>query len=329
MARSLGPWKRFRFRLEVVALRIVIAIVSRLPRPILLRVARTFGSIAYHVDKRGRGIALENLRLAFPDKGTSEITEIAKASYRHQALSTLDLIWAARNLTAERATKLVRYTFEDCGDFDQIGEEAAIWVTPHYGSFEWLSTEWSLTHEKKPMIVAQDFRNPGLTPIFRDLRAFSGNTIISSERAMVRLLKHVKRGGQTAFLTDLRTKPNKASTIIECFGFKTSVTLLHAFLAIQTGAPVIPVICLPQTDGTYRFHFYPRIHASKQDHPQDLAQRCWDVFEKQICEDPAPWLWMYKHWRYLPKDSERPYPAYASESKAFNEAEERLAAEQA
>ena len=33
---------------------------------------------------------------------------------------------------------------------------------------------------------------------------------------------------------------------------------------------------------------------------QEMAQACWDQFEPFVRANPAPWLWMYKHWRYRP-----------------------------
>ncbi len=327
MARTLSLWKRWRFRLETLGVRLAVRAVPTLPRPAMLRLARGLGHLAYWVDRRGRRIAAENLRAVFPGNDSQETTRIIRRAYFHQTMSALDLMWAPRHLTKESASRFVRYTFEDRSDFEAIGEGAVIWVTPHYGTFEWLSIKWALTQATKPMIVAEDFRNPALTPIFKELREFSGITLIPQERAMVRLLKHVKRGGQTAFLTDLRVKPSKASTIIECFGLKTSVTILHAFLAKQTGAPILPVICLPRDDGGYDFHFHRRLSVAEDAAPQQIAQQCWDVFERTIRERPAPWLWMYKHWRYFPAaaPNDAPsYPDYASRSKAFLEKEASL-----
>ncbi|MDA7613574.1 lysophospholipid acyltransferase family protein [Verrucomicrobiales bacterium] len=324
MASSISLWKRLRFRIEALGVRAMARILPVLPRKGLLHLAHGLSFLAYRIDRRGRGIANENLRIVFPDKDAATRTQLVKGSYFHQTKSALDLMWAPRNLSASSSANLVKYTFEDRQDFETIGDDAAIWVTPHYGTFEWLSMDWSLHHDKKPLIVAEDFRNPALTPIFTKIREYSGITIIPQERAMMRLLKHVKRGGQTAFLTDLRVKPSKASTIIECFGFKTSVTILHAFLAKQTGAPVIPVICLPQSDGTYHFHFHRRLAIGEDATPQEIAQQCWDVFEHTIRDNPAPWMWMYKHWRYLPKDRQITYPSYASHSKAFAKVESEL-----
>jgi hypothetical protein len=49
-----------------------------------------------------------------------------------------------------------------------------------------------------------------------------------------------------------------------------------------------------------------------------MAQACWDQFEPVVRKNPAPWLWMYKHWRYLPAKPDRAYPIYAQFSPEFD-----------
>src|SRR5438093_13468864 len=41
---------------------------------------------------------------------------------------------------------------------------------------------------------------------------------------------------------------------------------------------------------------------------QQIAQACWNSFEPYVRKNPAPWLWMYKNWRYKPVKAGRPYP---------------------
>jgi hypothetical protein len=60
----------------------------------------------------------------------------------------------------------------------------------------------------------------------------------------------------------------------------------------------------------------------------EIAQLCWDTFEPVIRRNPAPWLWMYKHWRFRPAESERKYPFYANESVQFEKLKKRLRAEE-
>lgn len=322
--RPLSFWKKCRFPIETAGVRAAVFLVGMLNRKCLTLLARGMAAVAHRVDSRGRAIALENLRLVLPDKDEPELKRILRRSYHHQAMSALDLMWAPRHLTQETAASLIELSFEDKEEFEAIRHGPVVWVTAHYGCFEWLSLLWGLTGKTDTMIVAEDFRNPGLTPIFKRMREYSGVTTVPQERAMVRLLKHIRRGGQTAFLADLRVTPSKAATIIDCFGLKTSVTILHAFLAKQTGAPIVPVICLPKPDHTYRFHCHRRLQISEEATPQEIAQQCWDVFEQSIRDRPEPWMWMYKQWRYLPKNTSRAYPNYASHSEAYAQVESRL-----
>jgi len=75
--------------------------------------------------------------------------------------------------------------------------------------------------------------------------------------------------------------------------------------------------------GRYRLVFHPTIETTETATLQQIAQACWDSFEPYVRKTPAPWLWMYKHWRYKPSHPDRPYPSYSQSWKAFD----RLVAE--
>jgi hypothetical protein len=49
-----------------------------------------------------------------------------------------------------------------------------------------------------------------------------------------------------------------------------------------------------------------------------MAQTCWDQFEPVVRKNPAPWLWMYKHFRYRPVAANpAAYPSYSNVSEDF------------
>ena len=124
MASSISLWKRLRFRIEALGVRALVRILPVLPRKGLLHLARGLSFLAYRIDRRGRGIANENLRIVFPDKDAATRTQLVKGSYFHQTKSALDLMWAPRNLSASSSANLVKYTFEDRQDFETIGDDA-------------------------------------------------------------------------------------------------------------------------------------------------------------------------------------------------------------
>src|SRR5207237_9748266 len=73
----------------------------------------------------------------------------------------------------------------------------------------------------------------------------------------------------------------------------------------------------PLPNGRYRVVFHPKIETGGRTY-QQIAHACWDSFEPYVQKNPAPWLWMYKHWRYKPATADRPYPFYARPHRRFD-----------
>jgi lauroyl/myristoyl acyltransferase len=173
--------------------------------------------------------------------------------------------------------------------------------------------------ELKGTIISQEFKNSSLDPIFKTLREQSGHELVPRERGIMRLYKVLRRKGRTALLVDLTVPPSQGAVAIDCFGLKTSVTSAHAWLNERTGVPIIPAHCEPLPNGRYRLIFHPKISNTVGMTHQQIAQACWNSFEPYVRKNPAPWLWMYKHWRYLPANADRPYPFYANFYRPFED----------
>jgi lauroyl/myristoyl acyltransferase len=308
--------KKLRYSVEVRLVRGMIWIMGRLHRHWLLFFARVLGFLAFFVDARGRAAALENLRVALADSTTwLQRCRIAIGAYQNFARTFCDLFWA-RSLTPSNWQQHIEIVSHEPELLRKI-EQGSIWVTPHYGNFELSSL--TTGYAQIPMhIVAQNFKNPTLTEIFADLRQSSGHQVVPQEGAMIRLIKVLKRQGHVAFLTDLNFKPSQATGAVECFGLQTCVTIMHSLLAQRLGKPIIPAVCEPLADGRYRLVIYPAISADSTKTAQQIAQQVWDVFEPLIRAQPERWMWMYKHWRYLPDgQTDERYPDYANCNKDF------------
>jgi len=309
--------KRLRYFLETQIVRAAAWTLPQLPRHLILLLAQVIGSIAYALDSVGRSNALENLRAAFGDRyAPAERRAIARRSYQNFARTFLDLFWA-RSLTPENWRSHVQIQLDDPAAEDQARQTGGVWVTPHFGNFEFVSLIWGF-RQFRFTVVAQDFKNPELTEIFTTLRQHSGHEVIPQEGAMLRLVKSLKRQGHAGLLTDLNIKPSRAATVISCFGLQTCVPTLHVTLAQRLGLSIITGVCIPWDDGTYRVQIFSAIRPQPEDDINALTQQVWDHFENAIRQHPECWMWMYKHWRYLPTTEPDPrYPAYANPSGAF------------
>jgi lauroyl/myristoyl acyltransferase len=306
-----------RQQLEFVGLSAAGWVVCLLPRRSLIWFATLLGSLVYHLDRRGRRVSRQNLDAAFGDSLDQRAKKhIAKAGYRSFARTMIELFWSP-NLTRETAEKIFRTE----GVVDDQPGIPTIYVATHFSNFEWLGQ--NLGFFLGPGIaIAQKLKNPLLGGYFDRLRGSTGHQVIPQERAISRMLKHLKSGGYFCVVIDLNLDPDEASVVIDEFsGLKTCVTQIHAALALHTGARVVPSECRPQPDGTYRMIYHPPLEYSPHATAAEIAQQCWDILEPGIRESPGCWLWSYKHWRYRPsgRRMER-YPGYSNTAKRFDAA---------
>jgi lauroyl/myristoyl acyltransferase len=302
-------WKRIRHRLEWAGVLMAAKLVPLLSRKGCYRLALALGGLMSVLDRHGRKVALSNLEVAFGDRfSPREREQIARQSFQHFARTMLDLLWSPR-LTRENFRDYIE--FENLEEIDRATgpERNFINATYHYSNFEWFSLASGYSG-LSGTIISQEFKNSLLDPIFKKLREQSEHELIPRQGGIVRLYKVLRRKGRTALLVDLTLHPRMPSVAIDCFGLKASVTSAHAWLNEQTGAPIIPAHTEPLANGRYRVVFHPKIETAGRSY-QQIAQACWDSFEPYVRENPAPWLWMYKHWRYKPARPDRPYPFYA------------------
>jgi len=227
----------------------------------------------------------------------------------------VDLLWSPR-LTQENFSQFIE--LQNFGETARdTGPERCLMIACyHYSNFEWLSLACGFL-DLKGTIISQEFKNPSLDPIFKKLREQSGHELIPRDRGIMRLYKVLRRKGRTALLVDLTVPPSQGAVAINCFGLKTSITSAHAWLHERTGVPIVPAHCEPLANGRYRLVFHPKIANTADMTHQEIAQACWNSFEPYVRKNPAPWLWMYKHWRYRPANPDRPYPFYSNFYRPF------------
>jgi Kdo2-lipid IVA lauroyltransferase/acyltransferase len=309
-------WKRIRYRLEWLGLVLATKLIPLFSRKLCYHIAQTAGALLSFVDRDRYQIALSNLEAAFGGAFSHEQRrKMARESFQHFARTMIDLFWSPR-LTQENFSQFIE--LQNFGETARgTGPERSLMIACyHYSNFEWLSLACGFL-DLKGTIISQEFKNPSLDPIFKKLREQSGHELVPRDRGIMRLYKVLRRKGRTALLVDLTVPPSQGAVAVNCFGLKTSITSAHAWLHERTGVPIVPAHCEPLANGRYRLVFHPKIANTADMTHQEIAQACWNSFEPYVRKNPAPWLWMYKHWRYRPANPDRPYPFYANFYRPF------------
>ncbi len=304
--------RRSRHRCEVWGLKCLARGIPRLSRPWVLRLATVAGRTAYWMDGRGRRLAYENLSLAVSEGGLDlagrSARQVVLACYANFARTFIDLFWFAGR-TAEQAREWI--VIEGAERFERVASrgDAAIYVTPHYGSFELSSL--AVGFFGVPLnVVAREFKNRRLTEIFRRARESSGHTVHNRDGVMLKLLRMLRDHRSIAISPDLCVPPQGAATLIESFGIPASVTALHVELAKRCSVQIVAAVCEPNADGKATLRilevFDPPPAESQRGSRRrrcEMTQRIWDRFETLVRRRPEMWLWMYRHWRYRPTDA--------------------------
>ena len=307
-----GIWKKIRYRLEWLALAGAAKIVPLLSRNACYRLAQIIGALAATVDRAGRRVALSNLQVAFGDElSPGRRNEIVRESYQHFARTMIDLFWSPR-LTSENYSRYIDVVNLDLWQEEtKPGEARHLCLLPLQQLRMDRRGGQLFRHGKRTRYprIQESVAQPDLCQPARkqrstgDLPARSGAPTFQ-DAAPRRTRRDPDRpdhsravadGGHRLFRIenerDLRAR----------VGASTRRRDDHQ-RSLRTAA-----------GGRYRIVFHPRIEFPPDASFQEIAQACWDQFEPFVRANPAPWLWMYKHWRYRPIAADPAvYPFYAN-----------------
>ncbi len=311
-------FKEFRRRLEWLFCAALARAIPCIPRRVCVWIADALGWVAFHLDSRGRKVALANLGCVFPEKPLAQREWIARRSYQIFARTMLDLFWSP-SLTPKNWRRYIEVVVDEEALLRESREHGSVSMCIHWGNFEWASHAFGFLGVHT-MIVAEAFKNPRLGGFFKRAREVSGHTLIEQDKSMIRLLKRVKHHEAAGMLVDLTVPPSQAAVAINAFGRKMCVTMMHAVLAQRGGALMFPVDGIPLPDGRCRVVINPALQLPEGASVQQIAQACWDFYESRVRERPEFYLWAYKHWRFRPASAPATdYPYYANVSGEFEE----------
>ena len=121
-------------------------------------------------------------------------------------------------------------------------------------------------------------------------------------------LRTLRRGGLLGIVADQNTR--KDHVFVEFFGRPAAATAAPAFLALKTGAPILP--CYLRRTGPRRLtlHVEPRIPVVQSgDFERDVlltTQRCAAELERMVRQYPDNWFWIHRRWKTQPPEGWTP-----------------------
>jgi Kdo2-lipid IVA lauroyltransferase/acyltransferase len=293
-----GPKLRaFRDRALLRALRGLSFIGRRIPLRTGQKIGRALGSVAYHVARRERRQAMQNMSLAFPEWTDAQRRAAARSMFRHLGTSLFEIVWLGKRDEKLRAASTVFEGFDRILDLVRNGR-SIVAFTGHCGNWEWLA--YSVGKAAPVTVLQRERSEAGLSDFITSIRESAGiDTIDRGSTAAGReLIRAMRKPGFVAFLIDQSIRAESAK--VTFFGKPALTPIGPATLAIRTGAVAVAAFIERQADGRHLIRFLDPIETKRGDDPIELTARMTRAIEDQIRRVPGQWVWMHDRWRDRP-----------------------------
>ncbi len=276
------------------------ALVRALPRPLALLLGRALGLLGYLLAGRRRRLALDNLRIAFPDLSARARRRLARSSFAHLGMNVVEFFSLPR-LTREGAARLMPFEGEEHMDRARALGRGVLMLSTHLGSWDLLSAALVLRGYRLAL-VSKVSRSRAVNRVWMGYRARAGIRVLTGRNLMRGILSSLRGGGMVGFVLD-QNAIRADGVFVPFFGRSACTLSALAVIAARTGAPVVPVHTY-RDGGRHRAMFHPPIEVPGAPAGEEgitartAAYTRWT--EQVIRRHPGQWTWLHDRWKTRP-----------------------------
>ncbi len=271
-------------------------LISILPFPILYLLSDFVHVIIYYVVGYRKSVVRTNLRNSFPEKSEAELIKIEKAFFQYIIDFFLEML---KCLTISKESLLKRVSIENPEVVEELYKngQSVIVSTGHYGNHEWVNQVLPFMLPFQIKTIYRTQHNPYFNQLFLDFRSKYGVEMIAMEEAY----RKINAKGDKPFLlilaNDQSAPPDRAywTTFLnqETSFFSGTEIFAHRF-----NVPVVYVCIKRIARGKYRAVFDMISKTPKELPKGKILEQHSRKLERDIRQDPTPWMWSHKRWKY-------------------------------
>ncbi len=292
-----------REKVEYGVLQLFLFMARITPKRCLYAVIRGATMSAYHLGVKRRRMTLSNLSLAFPDKTSQEVEELAKAVYRNlsETITEILLMYVGR-FDIDEAVINKDEAIQKIEWLKIRAKHGIVVITAHFSNWE-LAAHFLAKHGLPMLAVGREGNNKLIdSHVTVPFRNKYGNRATTKKKAMLAMAKALKNGETVGLLIDQKAGENNSAKV-DFFGVLAETTLSVALLKQKFDPLIVPVFIVREARGQYRMLIEPPIDdcadASQDEEAQRVAMTaCYSAaIEKVIRTYPQQWFWMHNRWR--------------------------------
>jgi len=292
---------RYSEEITVGVFKTLFKLIGFFPKTWTAGMADFLGGMLFCVDKKHRGIAMDNLTYAFGhEKQPEEIKRIARQVFINLVKVVFEIGWS---LNLDERCLYKHFKIDGYHHIKNAYEKGkgVLVLTAHFGNWELLTVIGKIIKFTINIVVRPlDFKP--LDQFIFNLRTRFGGKIIPKERSIHTIIRSLHRGEIVVLLMDQNVDWYEG-VFVDFMGHRACTSKGLALLALKTGVPVIPVFMVREKSG-FRAEFGPEIVTVKSgDRQKDIENNTQEynkVIENCIRRYPDQWFWVHQRWKTKP-----------------------------
>lgn len=292
---------------EFLAVRMLLAFLQAMSLSLGYALARGLAWLAYHVDKRHRKVADDNLKIAYPHWTAEQRDTLIRWVYTHFSMMIVEMTHLPRLLHVHNWRKYMNLRNGKDVVGALISGRPVMVVTGHLGNWELAGYALAMFGFKS-YAVARPLDNPLLDALVKRFRRKTGQELLNKNGDANRMADILIQGGILCTLADQDAGPN--GLFVPFFGKPASTHKAVALLALHHEALVVVA-------GTYRtgngLKYVIDIETvidtkTLSDDPnavRTLTEQYTAAWERLVARAPEQYLWLHRRWKHEPRVRQR------------------------
>jgi len=281
--------------------RALVGLLQALPLPVVARLGRWGGQLAYWLDVRHRQVAVRNLtQVLGRDQSPRTIRSLAREHFRRLGENYCSAIKTAA-ITAEQLRPHLRFVGTEILHSSPDGTPpcSRVIALGHFGNFELYARFGQFAPEFQCLTTYRALRQPSLDRLLLSLRQRSGCRFFERRTEAAALRAAIRPTGVlVGLLADQRA--GGRGLAVPFFGRECSTSPAVALFALRYRLPLHVAICYRTAPAQWTIELGPEIPTRVQGRARPVVDILRDVhaqFEQAIRRDPANWFWVHDRWK--------------------------------
>jgi KDO2-lipid IV(A) lauroyltransferase len=291
--------KNIKYTLLVASIKVLLTVIRILPRRVAMGIGAGLGALVFRLMKAERSKTINNLTIAYGEEKTAaEIAAMAREVWVNLGKSGVEFAIKMGQEKPEDFFKDLEVRGNEYLQEAHNKGKGILGLISHMGC-------WEGTAMGIPMLgipayaIGKKLGNEKLNALLFESRGKKGVPTLARGSSYKTILRTLKENNLIGILIDQDTEVR--GVFVDFYGKPAYTPIGAAMLAMDSGAPVLPMFYLKKPDDTYVFIIEKEIPlVSTGNRRQDMEEntrRFHAVIEKYIKQYPTQWVWMHNRWK--------------------------------